>query len=442
MRKILLVPVLLLALLMPLCADAPVITLSEAIESAMENSTDMEIARLTLQSSLRSASNASQYIPDLSLTGSATIRGSMLGNSTLDKMSGNGSAGFDIGITMGLGTSMIGTTAVNNAKRTIANLTYAMSLSDLEQSVTNSYWTLVSSKRSLESMENDLASAERAYNDTKAAYDSGLVTSLELSNAELSVLNYEYALKQLQDAYVLSQDAFRTITGIEGEFDVTDFPEIVYLSLPTAEELYNKYGESSNTIKMLHASVATSEAALTLQQVSSLYPSVSLALNYNLGGDAYMNYPPSAENNFNDVASATVTVSIPISSYIPGSSANNSLKNAEDSVAISKLELNAGRKDYISALRSTLTSIEQNRSNIEITSKKVEVAQNTYDLALESYNAGLTSFSDLQTRMDALSSAQIELINAESEYIQNVYSLSFMLDIDYESLVTLYAEKQ
>ena len=437
MRKILLVPVLLLSLLMPLCADAPVITLSEAIESAMENSTDMEIARLELQSSLRSASNASQYIPDLSLTGSATINGSMLGNTTLDKMSGNGSAGFDIGITMGLGTSMIGTTAVNNAKRTIANLTYAMSLSDLEQGITKSYWTLVSSKRSLESMENDLAAAERAYDDTKAAYDSGLVTSLELSNAELSVLNYEYALKQLQDAYVLSQDAFRTLTGIEGEFDVTDFPEIVYLSLPTAEELYNKYGESSNTIKMLHASVATSEAALTLQQVSSLYPSLSLSLNYGVDGTTDFKN----SNSFGDGFSATVTASIPISSYIPGSSANNSLKNAEDSVAISKLELNAGRKDYISALRSTLTSIEQNRSNIEITSKKVEVAQNTYDLALESYNAGLTSFSDLQTRMDALSSAQIELINAESEYIQNVYSLSFMLDIDYESLVTLYAEK-
>ena len=441
MRKILLVPVFLLSLLMPLCADTPVITLSEAIDSAMENSTDMEIARLELQSSLRSASNASQYIPDLSLTGSATIMGSTLGNTTLDKMSGNGSAGFDIGITMGLGTSMIGSTAVNNAMKTVANLTYAMSLSDLEQSVTTSYWTLVSSKISLESMETSLAAAERTYASTKEAYDAGLATSLELSNAELSVLDYQYALKQLQDAYVLAQDAFRTLTGIEGEFDVTDFPEIVYLSLPSPEELYNQYGESSNTIKMLHASVASSEAALTLEQISSLYPSVSLALNYNLGGDAYMNYPPSVQNNINDSASATVTVSIPISSYIPGSSKNNSLKNAEDSVAISKLELNAGRKDYISVLRSTLTSIEQNRTNIEITSKKAEVAQNTYDLTLESYNAGLTSLSDLQTRMDALSSAQMELINAESEYIQNVYSLSFMLGIDYESLVTLYAEK-
>ena len=441
MRKILLVPVLLWSLLMPLCADTPVITLSEAIDSAMENSTDMEIARLELQSSLRSASNASQYIPDLSLTGSATIMGSTLGNTTLDKMSGNGSAGFDIGITMGLGTSMIGSTAVNNAMKTVANLTYAMSLSDLEQSVTTSYWTLVSSKISLESMETSLAAAERTYASTKEAYDAGLATSLELSNAELSVLDYQYALKQLQDAYVLAQDAFRTLTGIEGEFDVTDFPEIVYLSLPSPEELYNQYGESSNTIKMLHASVASSEAALTLEQISSLYPSVSLALNYNLGGDAYMNYPPSVQNNINDSASATVTVSIPISSYIPGSSKNNSLKNAEDSVAISKLELNAGRKDYISVLRSTLTSIEQNRTNIEITSKKAEVAQNTYDLTLESYNAGLTSLSDLQTMMDALSSAQMELINAESEYIQNVYSLSFMLGIDYESLVTLYAEK-
>ena len=43
--------------------------------------------------------------------------------------------------------------------------------------------------------------------------------------------------------------------------------------------------------------------------------------------------------------------------------------------------------------------------------------------------------------MDSLSSAQLDLISAKSEYIQNVYSLAFMLNIDYESLVTLYAEK-
>lgn len=431
MRKILLVPVLLLSLLMPLCADAPVITLNEAIESTMENSTDMEIARLTLQSSLRDASNASQYIPDLSLTGIATFDGS------IKDQSWSNSGIFSAGISMRLGTSLIGSTAVNNANRTIANLTYAMSLSSREQAVTTAYWELVSLKRSIESKKDALETVERSYEQIASKYEVGLATSSELSEAELKVLEKQYELKQSQDAYVLAQDVFRTLTGIEGEFDVTDFPEIVYLSLPTAEELYNKYGENSNTIKKLHASVSLSEAYLTSAQVSSLYPSLSLSLNYGVDGTTDFKN----SNSFGDGFSATVTASIPISSYIPGSSANNSLKNGEDSVAISKLELNAGRKEYISNLRNTLTKIEQSRSNIEILSKTADIAQDTYDLALESYNAGISSLSDLQDKMDKLNTAQMNLINAESEYIQNVYSLSFMLDIDYESLVTLYAEK-
>ena len=434
MRKILLVPILILALLMPVFADIPTITLSEAIDSAMENNTDMEKARLELQSSLRSASNISQYIPDLSLTGSATFNGS------IKNQSWSNSGSFSAGISMGLGTSLIGSTAVNNAARTLANLKYAIDTSSLEQSVTQSYWTLVSSKKSIESAQSDLEASERTLESTKASYEAGMASSLDLANAELTVLRYQYALKLLEDAYIISQEAFRTLTGIEGDFDVTDFPEIVYLSLPSAEELYKEYGESTNSIKMLNASVSSSEAALTRQQVSNLYPSVSLALNYNVGGDAYYNNPM-GKDGFNDTASATVTVSVPISSYIPGSSANNSLKNAKDSVAISKIELNAGRKELLSSIRSLLTTIEQNRSNIEICSKLSDTAEKTYELALESYNAGLISSSELQSKMDSLSSAQLDLISAKSEYIQNVYSLAFMLNIDYESLVTLYAEK-
>lgn len=59
MRKILLVPILLLVLCFSAFADGGVVTLDEAIQSAMENNTDMEIAKLELQQNLRSASNAS-----------------------------------------------------------------------------------------------------------------------------------------------------------------------------------------------------------------------------------------------------------------------------------------------------------------------------------------------------------------------------------------------
>ena len=349
MRKILILPVLLMALCFPSFADGNVITLDEAISSAMENNTDMEIARLELQQSIRSANNASQYIPDLTLTGSATLVGSILGNSTLDPNSWNATAGFDVGISMGLGTSMIGTTAANNAAKILANLNYAMSLSSVEQSVTTSYWNLVSAKRGMESAKTSLEAARRTYESVQDAYSAGLATSLDLSNAELEVLNYESALKQLEDAYTLSQEAFRILTGIEGDFDVTDFPQIAYLDLPTAEELYAAYGDNTNTVRMLNATVASSEAALTVQKVSNLYPSVSLSLNYNVGGDYThrQSNPLTHEtiyNDFgmNDTASATVSFSIPVGSYIPGSKGNTAVRNAEDDVAISKINLVAG----------------------------------------------------------------------------------------------------
>lgn len=435
MRKILILPVLLMALCFPSFADGNVITLDEAISSAMENNTDMEIARLELQQSIRSANNASQYIPDLSLSGMVRFNGSIINQSW------SGSANFSAGISMGLGTSMIGTTAANNAAKILANLNYAMSLSSVEQSVTTSYWNLVSAKRGMESAKTSLEAARRTYESVQDAYSAGLATSLDLSNAELEVLNYESALKQLEDAYALSQEAFRILTGIEGGFDVTDFPQIAYLDLPTAEELYASYGDNTNTVRMLNATVASSEAALTVQKVSNLYPSVSLSLNYNVDGD--YNYVPDVSNDFkmNDTASATVSFSIPVGSYIPGSKGNTAVRNAEDDVAISKINLVAGRENLLSTIRSTLIKIEQSRSNIEIYTKMVDLAQRTYDLAEESYNAGLSSLSDLQKKMDSLSSAQMDLINAESEYIQNVYTLAFTLNLDYESLVTLYAEK-
>lgn len=435
MRKILILPVLLMALCFPSFADGNVITLDEAISSAMENNTDMEIARLELQQSIRSANNASQYIPDLSLSGTATLNGSIIDQRW------DSSANFSAGISMGLGTSMIGTTAANNATKILANLNYAMSLSSVEQSVTTSYWNLVSAKRGMESTKTSLEAARRTYESVQDAYSAGLATSLDLSNAELEVLNYESALKQLEDAYTLSQEAFRILTGIEGDFDVTDFPQIAYLDLPTAEELYAAYGDNTNTVRMLNATVASSEAALTVQKVSNLYPSVSLSLNYNIGGD--YRYVPDVSNDFgmNDTASATVSFSIPVGSYIPGSKGNTAVRNAEDDVAISKINLVAGRENLLSTIRSTLIKIEQSRSNIEIYTKMVDLAQRTYDLAEESYNVGLSSLSDLQKKMDSLSSAQMDLINAESEYIQNVYILAFTLNLDYESLVTLYAEK-
>ena len=105
------------------------------------------------------------------------------------------------------------------------------------------------------------------------------------------------------------------------------------------------------------------------------------------------------------------------------------------------MRLNAGRDSLLSSIRNTLTEIEQGRENITIATNRYDIAQQSYNLTKESYDAGLVSFTSLQDSADALSSAELAVINAEGSYIQNLYTLAFTLDIDYESLITLYAEK-
>ena len=439
MRKILLV----LSLLMALCApsfSADVITLDEAIQSAMENNTDMEKARLNLQQDLRTYSNVASYIPNLALTGSANIAGSALGSTTLGLAERNWSTGasFSAGISMELGTSLIGTTAVNNAMRTVSELTYAASVDSVEQSVTTSNFALSSSKRSMESTRISLESAKRSLESVKERYDAGLATTLDVNNAEIAVLNYEFALKQLEDAYTLSEESFRTLTGIEGEIVVEEFPEVVYLNLPTAEDLYASYANNTTTIRALNAAVSASEAALTSTRLQTTIPSVNLALNYNFGGSTF--YNNNTTNDLTDGASATLSFTIPISSYIPGSSTNNTLRNAQDDVAISKVELKAGQDGMLSGLRNTVNTLNQTKENVNINSRQLELAQKSYELSLESYNAGLITLTELQTAQDSLNTAQLNLINQEATYVQNAYNLAYTLNIDYETLVSQYAE--
>ncbi len=432
MRKILIMLSLLVSLGLPLFAEGRVISLEDAISSAMENNTDMEVARLKLQQSLRNASDASSYIPDLSLTGTANIGASIINQSW------NATGDFNVGVTMNLGTSLIGSAAVNSATRTLAQLSYASSVTDVEKGVTSTYLSLASSKRSMESAAMDLESAKRTYESMKESYDAGLSSALELNNAELALSNYEYAYNTLKDSYELAKESFRILTGIEGEFEVEDVKSVTFLDLPSSDELYAKYANSTTSIRTLNATVALREASLTSTRLNTVIPSVNLRLNYDIGGNAYHNY--SNENGFRDTASATLTFTVPISSYIPGSSANNSLRSAEDDVAISKVNLKAGKDALKNSIESMVRTLGQTEVNIGILERSVEIAERSYELSKESYGAGLITASALQDAQDELSAARLKLIDAESDYIEGSYNLAYLLNTDYESLVSLYAE--
>ncbi|MDD7254688.1 TolC family protein [Bullifex porci] len=113
------------------------VTINDAIEGTRLNSISLAIAKEQLEQSLRSASVLSSYLPNISLTGTATTTGSAI-TGTFTSLSVNVNAG----ITWSIGTSLIGKKESAAIQRTLAELTYSSSAQSVESAAVSSYLSL------------------------------------------------------------------------------------------------------------------------------------------------------------------------------------------------------------------------------------------------------------------------------------------------------------
>ena len=423
-----------LALAMGLHASTGgVLTLEDAISSAFENNISLEIAQIELKQSLRNANTASSYIPDLSIDGSFTAAGSAIGST------GGLEAKGGIGISMALGTNLITDASAKSIERTLANLAYAATADSLEESVTTSYWNLAAGRNQIEVAKTSLESAKNNYENIAQAYENGLKSELDLANAELAAAEAEYNLKILEDAYELSEDNFRILTGIKTDpLVLSGLSETVYLDLPSASELYDTYADGTNTIRTYSAKVSQSETALKTTRLDEQLPSVTLSAGWTVGPES--TYTGSWNGGMEDSASVTVAFSIPISSHIPGSSGYNRMEDAKDAVAVAKLNLRNAEDTLENDISSLLMEISQNRENLELSQKKLGLAERAYSLGKEAYGSGLMTTSDFLDLEDNLFSARMSLVDAQYAYFNSCNSLGFLLGLDYGTLTDLYGE--
>ncbi len=427
---------LMLAFLAVSTIGAEALSLDDAVEEAKANNISLEIARMQLKQNLRNASTISSWLPDFTLNGSITTSASAIDRSWSSPMS----ATMNIGVSYSIGTSDIGTAEKARINETIANLSYAMNAASLEESVTIAYINLQGMIISIESSRLNCSSLQRSLDSTKEKYESGQASELDLYEAELALREAEYNLKALQDSYDISLDSFRTLTGIsDDEIELVTIEYAEELSLPSAEELIAKHSSSILSLQSADASVRKAENSLKSTKISSYYPSVSFSAGWDLTGSANVSSSWNAGTSASDNFYGRLTVSVPISSYIPGSSGNNSIKNAEDDVEIAKLEVANQRQAAISEIRGDIATIRQQDENIALAEQRSEIANKTLELRKEAYDAGISSLSDLLTAENNVLSAQLSLDSARITQLLSVYNLCFDLGITREELEAEYS---
>ena len=271
-------------------------------------------------------------------------------------------------------------------------------------------------------------------------FNAGQIDELELQETRLSVLQYSYERQLYRDQLDLAYTAFSELTGIENRnFETEEIPEIPELSFPDAHDLLEFSIGKNLTIQSLDKNLEIAHAETSDTRMTNRIPSVTLSGSYVLGSGEKVTEWSGLEK---DRGSVSLSFSIPISSYIPGSSGYLAVKESEDAEKIAALELRAGTDELLYSLEEDISNIEQSTRAINMAEETKAAAERAYQLKKERYESGYESFDELSDALRDLMTAELELLENRIDQLLGLYSLSFDMGISLEETINEFSVEE
>ena len=440
------------AFLLPISADElQTLTLDDAIISAEENSIPLQEAAIGLQMALRNQDAVmTTFMPDIALTAGASTGVSFPGTTisrggaaaSLDSPMFNGlSVNAGVSASFTFNGSMITDGKGRELAKQSASLQYQTTWSSMKSAITEAYWNLAAADISINDAKLLMEDAKAQYDSISQMYDNGLADELTLRQTELALKQTELQVRTLEDSKALLMSAFRNTTGINFDFTMSELPEPVILSLPAPEQLAEEYSENSLAVQSARNQLESANNAVDSARMGTYFPILTASVGYNYTGSGYQYYKDSWTDYAHQTNAITgsVSVSLPISALIPGSSTSMAVKDAEDNARISALSLQDTKNTFIEDVRQSVISISQNQANMLLQQDAVASAERSYELSEEAFNAGMMTAEDLASARNNVLSERMSLTSLELNHLVSCYTLADTLNIDITELQEKYA---
>lgn len=415
----------------PLYAET--ITLDEALQAAQATNTDIEVARIQLEGELREAGFSSSLIPDISLVGGYSWSNA----SILDQNTGTGAGTLSLGIEWDIGSSLVTEAKVKDLQGQVAALDFLNASQTVEEAVVAAYWAVASAQDQVESATLALEAAQESLELVTSRYESGLVDEIELSQAKLEVLEYQSTLVTAENAYQSACIAFSLLTGLGSDgFETEEIEELGTFTSQGLESLLSAATSGNTSLQSLRKEVDLAQANSLDTMADYQLPRVQLSANYSLGGSGVTNLSGLASDN----ASVSVALTVPISSWIPGSAGSNAVQSARDQEEIARLNLESGNRQVDSDVRGGLADLEEASLSASIAAESLILAQRSYELTLERYDNGYVSYSDVSDARRQMVDAQLTLSSSRVDQMEALWALSFDTGLGVDELKSLCFE--
>ena len=426
----------------PLGAAPQTLSLEEAVEMAVVQSLSLQKTGIDVATAEFAAKSTWSEIlsvvnPSLSLSyGDNLFSGDGF---QFDK--DNGRFSIQTGVSVSFNTGIPQTMRLTSLAYQSQLLTYENARRVVERDVTRTFYSRIADRNTLVNRERALDMAEKQYERTRVSFEYGLTSRLEYLRSQLSVETARLSLSQQEASYAANMRSFLSTLGLEYDPELTLAGELNIVKVDLdPEPLIQKYLFQRLDILMQQQVIQRTELQVKQQTFS---PWLSASVQYQVGTGPAGNQasvsaiPWGADVSFVDRLSASVTLTIPINTWIPGTSANRQLRSANETVEKARLDMQTIENNARNEIRSLTDSLRNSWFSIEIARLQVEIAEQTYSLSEEGFQQGVVETLTLEENRNSLSSAQDQLLSAEHTYYSNMLDLASALNISIQDLINI-----
>jgi multidrug efflux system outer membrane protein len=421
------------------------LTLDTAIETAIANNTDLQRTAVAYQQAKRAKESGwNQFLPSISSLslGLSNTHRLYPAESSAGYSAGGGSNSNWSWNSINLGASITFTADMPLQFKLLDNRykqaedAYEKAVRDLAANVASSFYALLSTKMNIEILKTDLDLKKAQYDAINANYNRGLVSELDWLNAQYAYLVAGPALNNAVNRYNEDLAAFFILIGMDAgsQAEPEGAIDIVLLDLPPPEELIARclLGRSDIQAQMNTLEQVKLSAQSRVRQAA---PSLNISERIGLNPGSLSFEDPTVSGTF------SISLSIPIDPWIPGSTQSLNRQNDKDSIVLAETALESLKKSAAQDIQKKINAVLQNSTVIESSDFNYRIAARAYELTEQGYRSGLVNQTDLQSANQKMVSAEQAAVTAKIAYLSAVYNLASALNMDVSGLYDLYAKK-
>lgn len=298
----------------------------------------------------------------------------------------------------------------------------------LERDVRKAFYALLLSRESIRLAERRLETAERQYQNALKNYQAGNAPKLDALTAQVAAENLKPELEDQRVSYASALMSFQLLLGLEpgGELSLKGEIEAEPRSFDPAE-LCRTCLDGRLDIRRLEKQVQIKENDKRLKDRSAYTPTLTASASY--APAANDPFASKRSGDWTDNGLLTLSVSIPLDGFVPGSADQVASAAARDEVEIARIALRQARQKAEAEIKSAILGLEKSLRAMDALALNVTRAREALDLTETSYRAGALNLLEVQSASDELQKAELLLLKEKYNYLSGLIDLSYALNI-------------